>query len=328
MPTINACLINRYEGPDDFIPEHQDDEDSIHPESSIFTLSLGAPCTVTFKENATGNESGLDCPTRSIYSMSRKSQDFFKHRIDKGGISAGCGVRYSLTFRSVSWQNKNATCLIGDSNTGHLSFGDQKQGTFGAAMPGQRFFAPKVKDIDPSTCIGYKNIVLMCGTNDLKQHWVRREDDVRGILDELRMKVNQIQQLNPYCMIYICPVLPTKNMDINKKIFHYCIMVKNELVPEFSDVRYVSGFDRFVDSQELLSRDLSRTVDRYGRPDILHLNSQGTRILASLIKQTMFQKDSRVRAHSRNQGVRGPLPGRGPRTQSPPRATSDGYQVP
>ena len=328
-PHITACLVNMYEGEESFIPEHQDDEDSIHPESTIFTLSLGSPCEVVFKDRETGRETELSCPDRSIYSMSRRSQDFFTHRMDKGSLSTEQGVRLSLTFRSVGWQNSNATCLIGDSNSGHLAFGDSKHGTFGASMPGQRFFAPYVHDIDPKLCIAYKNVVLMCGTNNIRRTAVRREEDVRGILDELSTKVKQIQELNPKCCIYICPILPTKDLHINQKVFHYDSILKNEFIPEFSGVRYVSGFERFLDHQQLLSRDLSRPVDRYGRPDILHLNAQGTRTVASLIKQCIFQREGRKDRgpQSRSQSVREPPASGRPHTQ-PPQATGDGYQVP
>ena len=48
QPKINSCLINRYNGPDSSLPQHSDDELSIHPESSIHTVSLGAACSMTF----------------------------------------------------------------------------------------------------------------------------------------------------------------------------------------------------------------------------------------------------------------------------------------
>ena len=40
-PIINSCLINRYDGPESHLPNHSDREVTIHPESSILTLSLG-----------------------------------------------------------------------------------------------------------------------------------------------------------------------------------------------------------------------------------------------------------------------------------------------
>ena len=289
-PTINSCLINRYEGADCFLPEHSDNEESIHPESSILTISLGSLCTLRFKEIKYGTETSLTCPERSMYIMSRKSQDFFTHRIDEGETIPSEGVRFSLTFRSVAEYNKNSTCLIGDSNTGHLQFGDQQRGTFGNVLPGQRFWAPCSHDIDPRVCIAYKNVVIMCGTNDVRKRHLRRKEDLEEILKRLQQKIEEIRALNPSCSILICPVLPTKDSIINEKVFDYCAMIRHQLVPKLCGVRYVPGFDRFLDTDWKLSRDLSKQVDRYGQPDILHLNSQGTRVLARLIKQCIFRK--------------------------------------
>ena len=79
-------------------------------------------------------------------------------------------------------------------------------------------------------------------------------------------------------------------------------MIRHQLVPKLCGVRYVPGFDRFLDTDWKLSRDLSKQVDRYGQPDILHLNSQGTRVLARLIKQCIFQKGEN-QASTRVDGV-------------------------
>ncbi len=169
-PCINACLVNKYNGPDSYLPKHSDKETTIPPESSIFTVSLGQACDIQFTEKSTGNETTLTCPDRSLYHMTRKSQDFFEHRIDKGSVTSG--VRYSLTFRSVDWKNRNSTCLIGDSNTGQLKFGSSKHGSFGELMPGQRFWAATIEKINPLDCCAYNNIVVMCGINDLKDERV------------------------------------------------------------------------------------------------------------------------------------------------------------
>ena len=39
--TINECLINRYEGPESFLPRHCDNERTIAPNSHIYTFSIG-----------------------------------------------------------------------------------------------------------------------------------------------------------------------------------------------------------------------------------------------------------------------------------------------
>ena len=114
-PQVNSCLVNRYDGNLSFLPQHSDDEAVIHPESSIFTISLGHDCSVVFTDTKNDTILSHCCKQRSIYSMTRKSQQFFKHQIETGSVASG--VRYSLTFRSVNWKNHNATCIIGDTNT-------------------------------------------------------------------------------------------------------------------------------------------------------------------------------------------------------------------
>ena len=132
-PPINSILINKYQGQDSFLPRHSDDEDTIHRESHIFTLSLGAECHMDFHkkdevtENPSSGPSSVLCTHRSLYTMSRKSQEFFQHEIGSGRTESG--TRYSLTFRSISRWNSNSTCIIGDSNTGGLNFGMDKRKT-------------------------------------------------------------------------------------------------------------------------------------------------------------------------------------------------------
>jgi len=52
-------------------------------------------------------------------------------------------------------------------------------------------------------------------------------------------------------------------------------------------VVYVGGFERFAHNH-VLADDLSKQYDRHGRPDILHLNKSGARVLAGLIKRSIF----------------------------------------
>ena len=122
VPRINSCLENRYEGPNGYLPLHADNEVTIDPESSIFTVSLGESCMVKFIEQDSEKSYEIECPPLSLYHMTRKSQDHFRHCINEGSITQG--TRYSLTFRSVNWTNRNSTCIVGDSNTGFLGLGE------------------------------------------------------------------------------------------------------------------------------------------------------------------------------------------------------------
>ena len=284
-PLINSCLINKYEGADSFLPKHSDREVTINPESSIFTLSLGSPCELTFVDRLSGSETSLTCNDKSLYHMTRRSQEVFEHLIKPGSIDSG--TRYSFTFRCVSWVNKNSTCLMGDSNTGLLKFGDDKRGTFGKLMPGQKFWSPRIEHLDPVSCMGYANVVLLCGINDIKQPDVESHKDVAGCYNKLKLKIKQIKCLSPRTAVFVCRLLPTKSPQLNVKVDIFNRLIFFDLLRTCKDVVEVGGFVRFARNQ-VLADELSKQYDRNGRPDMLHLNKSGARVLAGLIKYSVF----------------------------------------
>ena len=152
-------------------------------------MSLGQQCELVFSQKGGEDIKTLTVSDRSLYHMSRKSQDFFEHRIDQGSV--GDGVRYSLTFRALDWKNKNSTCIIGDSNTAHLKFGSDKRKTFGELMPGRRYWAAKVEDIEPENACSYDNVVVMCGTNNVRQYSVSCERNIADIYKTYKSKINE-----------------------------------------------------------------------------------------------------------------------------------------
>ena len=227
---INSCLINKYSGKDSVLPEHADDERTIEPGSSIYTVSIGASCVIKFRDGFTGEEKAITVNDRDIYTMSQQSQCFWTHRIDKGDVLADDNeedtIRYSLTFRSVGDRYRNSTIIQGDSNTKYLKFGPGK-GHFGYYLPGQRVETYHIKNIDPVSCIGYQNIILHVGINDLLDTSPGRnkEDlpptDIQGHLVHLVSKVETIQKLCPCASIIISPILPTKMPHINERVVDF-----------------------------------------------------------------------------------------------------------
>ena len=284
-PLINSCLVNKYEGSDSFLPQHSDREATLHPESSIFTLSIGQNCDILFVDRMSGNETSVTCHDRSLYYMSRRSQEVFTHQISKGSVSTG--VRYSLTFRSVDWKNKNCTCLLGDSNTGLLRFGSCKRSTFGELMPGQKFWSPRIEDINPVSCMGYANVILLYGINNVRQPDVKSEHDIINCYQMLKSKVKQIQELSPSSNIFVCRLLPTKDLNLNQKVNYFNKLIYTDLVPTCKGVQWVDGFEKFAHNH-VLAWELSKPADRKGYPDLLHLNRSGARVLAGLLKHSIF----------------------------------------
>jgi len=287
-PKINSLLINRFKEEDGSLAAHSDDEPTIHPESEIYTVSIGGQCKIKFSDSKSG-EVVLEheCNARSMYSMTRRSQHHFRHCIEEGAITGG--MRYSLTFRSVSFRNKNATCIIGDSNTGGLKFGTDARKSFGQWFPGRQYFAPVVDQIDPYVTCGYRNVVLMCAINDLKKPEIKNTADIKqNVFIPFIKKIEKIQAVNPRAHVYVCPALPTKLAELNRKVVCFNRFIFTELIPSNFGVTFVDGFGGFCDDAGLLSQQFSRNLGRSQRPDYLHLNWRGTAKLGTLIRNTVL----------------------------------------
>ena len=110
---------------------------------------------------------------------------------------------------------------MGDSNFGPIKFGSG-MGTVGQSTPGVKAFTPTTKSINPIACTSYRNVVLMVGTNDLKLDFdnetVTEADQIRQLYKLYKTKITLIRKHNTKCKIFVCPVLPTKNSIINRKI--------------------------------------------------------------------------------------------------------------
>ena len=280
LPPVNSILINKYVGEEALIPLHSDNEATIDPKSVIATISLGSACTIEFTPKLDGDILKVDCQPRSAYTMTRRSQDLYLHQMHQGSIS---GTRYSLTFRALDVRNKNSCCIIGDSNTGPLRFGEEK-GTFGRSIPGKQVYAPVIEKIDPYETLGYRNVVIHCGINDIRMPDINSSSMIRNCYLKLVRKIDQIHLVNKLANIFVCPVLPTKCLEYNRKAIFFNSMIFNELVSSRCHVSAVDGFNGFLDENMMLRRDLSRHLNRQGNPDYLHLNWRGSAFLASLIK--------------------------------------------
>lgn len=280
LPLINSCLVNRFVGNKSLIKEHADDEPEIHPDSKIYTVSLGSMRRIKFRNLSTGEIHIHDAKPASLYTMSRRSQNFYYHEIEAEKEESD-SIRYSLTFRSISWRNKNSTLLIGDSNTGKLRFGPE-QGCFGKSLPGKKIYAPTIDNIDPLAAVGYSNVVILCGINDIKPRNLTEKTDIDFVCEKFKSKIKQIKTLCRGTKIVICPILPTRSPEINRKARYFNQFIWNDLVPNNWGISYVWGFDEFLDYMGNLNSDLAKPHDA------LHLNNIGARTLGRLIKRHFF----------------------------------------
>ena len=281
---LNSILVNRYIGPNAFLPKHADDEFVIAPGSIIFTVSLGAAATVKFTEIHGKSSHEQVVEHSSMYTMSRTSQDFWQHQIPKNEEYSSGDVRYSLTLRHVSAKFLKSTVVIGDSNTRFLKFGSGV-GTFGHNIPGERVEAIHIGDVNPVDCCGYKNIFIHCGVNDIKHyHKVNSADKIRSKFAELRNIIDQIRLICPNSRLVVSPILPTKSQGINQ-----CVLYFNRLLFEYQNScthTFVTlDFSLFADRNGCLQSEMGRY---WNAEDQLHLGSKGVRVLVKLIRSKVY----------------------------------------
>ena len=283
-PLLNQCLVNKYEGAKSYIKEHSDDERSIERDSSIFTVTIGHTRTINFRNVVSGTTPSLRPESGSMYSMSRLSQEYYLHRIDEE--EGANDVRYSITFRSLSWRNHNRTVLIGDSNTMNGKFGADV-GTMGKSIPGEQINAFTIDQIDPLKCIAVNNVVLHCGINNIKSKYITSDRDIKDLYISFKSKIEDIRRINKKCRILISPILPTRLPGLNKRAVYYNSLLFDDLTQSNLRVEFVNGYNDFLDQDECLDAKLARFHDH------LHLNTSGVRFMARCIKDLILIRKKR-----------------------------------
>ena len=95
----NSCLANYYLDGQDGMGYHSDNEKALNPNSSIISISLGAPRTMKFKHNKDQFQKEKLLESGSLLRMSPPLQEFWKHAIPKSASVKQ--ARINLTFRQV-----------------------------------------------------------------------------------------------------------------------------------------------------------------------------------------------------------------------------------
>ena len=286
----NSVLINFYpasgSGSESHLAMHSDDEASIVADSKIVTVSLWESRKIVFESKHHDGEptvTELIATPNSIYSMTRASQNWFKHGVPQPPAGEDFEERISITLRCVSNMSDRSILLIGDSNTKEIVFGTGS-GKVGASYPGKRIKSSKVENINPAQCVGYQNVFLHCGTNDLRCEYVTGKDYIHKVVGTLQTKVSEIKKLCPDVCLFVVPVLPTRNRAMNEHIMYYNNLVGRMISHYFPDV-WFEGIYSFLDRQGLLDAKLTRN----GNDDI-HLGKKGIALYVSLMKRCVFRR--------------------------------------
>ena len=178
---------------------------------------------------------------------------------------------------------------VGDSNFGRIRFG-KGRGNVGAATPGLKDWSPKVDDIIPSKTRSYRNVVVMCGTNDLKHPMENEDEEILTLYKKYKGKFEEIRKLNPKFQLFVCPVLPTRDQSINLCIVKFNKLIFSDLAKSNLNVYVVHGFSEFVNRS---NGPLKQThFEQRSENDVLHINDNGYRLLVRCIKSAIFTSRS------------------------------------
>ena len=292
----NSVLINHYPGHSGLgmnrshLAMHSDDESCILADSKIITLSIGASRKVIFEPKHNGKDAEqveLLTVNNSMYAMSRESQNWFKHGVPPvspdDNSQDSVDDRFSITLRTLQNQFKRSVLVIGDSNTKNIKFGDGS-GKVGKSFPGKRVKASQISNIDPGSCVGYANVFIMCGTNNLRCEYIKQKSDVTAVVDQLKDKLIEIKQLCPKVKLFVIPVMPSRIPKMNHNIGLYNELVDQMLFDNFPDV-WFEGIYNFLDNKGLLSIKLTRQNDE------IHLNDRGIAKLVTYMKSCVFWRE-------------------------------------
>ena len=98
---FNSVLLNFYRDHRDRMGLHSDDERELGPTPTIASFSLGATRTfvLTHKNRSDAKSVRIELPTGSLLIMKGRTQQNWKHGIDKQ--TKPCGPRVNLTFRRI-----------------------------------------------------------------------------------------------------------------------------------------------------------------------------------------------------------------------------------
>ena len=279
-----SALVSKYSNGDNYCPPHSDNERGIAPWSDIYTFSVGADREMEFTAIINGVKRTIILKNNSLLRFSRKSQAYWKHSIlADPDITA---PRFSLTLRFNRPHNINSTVIYGDSNTKYFKFGSG-EGTFGAWMPGTRIKTQRIRDIPSVDNIPpYHNIVIHTGVND-----VNRTDSQPAtvLVNELEQKCRSIHSVYPNSNIFISPLLPTKETNLNQKIWKVNEGIVN-LCKKHHNVL-------LIDNSIFAGRDdcLLPEYGCYHNPnDTVHLGRTGVKLFASSIKSYILRKNVKI----------------------------------
>ena len=176
---FNSFLVTKYDNHMSHIPPHSDNEQSIDPESTILTITLGAPRPVVFRIKPPGSYKRFSLTPEhgSMYTMTRASQDEFDHSVPRIEEHDFSGIRMSITCRvlaSLPYQRSKSSSARPKRV---LILSDSKNKSFDCSVLHEPVVAFRedlfhLRDLNQHfRSIEQADVVLLsAGINDLRKH--------------------------------------------------------------------------------------------------------------------------------------------------------------
>lgn len=93
---FNGILVNKYDGKDEYVSYHSDNENDLEPLAGVVAISYGISRNFCVKDYATRTVTKIPTCNEEMIQMAGRFQKEFQHSIPKQACK---GIRYSFTFR-------------------------------------------------------------------------------------------------------------------------------------------------------------------------------------------------------------------------------------
>ena len=176
-------------------------------------------------------------------------------------------------------------------------------------MPGERVETFHISQIEERKCLGYQNIVIHCGINDIRDNSPGRQmsdtqpTDVKKHFHNLAQKIVDIKNMSPNSSIVVNPLLPTRSQKLNQRVLEFNSLLFEFLVNDnLGEGVCSTNFTDFVDYERGVLKEeygvWDTTNNSYSKRDILHMGKQGIRLLARIVRDSVYTKLVTSRSYS------------------------------
>ena len=286
--TVQTCLVNRFTGPQSYMPEHSDNESVLCPNSSVITVSLGQERTIIYKNKTSKREVRLKVEHSSMYTMTVESNKHWTHRIDRELHSPK--PRVSLVFFTLKNEPKcSEDPPSKPPHIKHLIFGDSLLKSVhpevqsltvckgGAKICDIKYLIDETLKNPNVDILNVESVTLSVGTNNLTDNI-----PLNKVLNEYCELLEYIKFKFPKSRIGLFNVpprfYPSVNLFIRIRAFNNFLL---DLGNFHKNVETLCLFWEFIDSYGYMNGSLFRH-------DYLHFSHQGILLVRDHI--TWFQQ--------------------------------------